>query len=543
MPEVPEVRVLPVTQPVIDEACVARLATTARECEADGQATVGVAFDLSSAREITPRALAALLELGSSATVPHLALVGLSRPATLLAVQVGLAERFDIFVGGDALSSPAPTGGMRALIHEVDGLVGAGAFDVAGRPLLVRQLQWLRDLGIEDVFVEVCEGEQAAERASWLLGSDPLTSRVHVIPSAQPLGAAELAHRAGLHEDELFLALPAHLALHAKLDLQADSPTRYQIAPPTGCPGIPCALELRSRRRPAEDAPSVLSEGWGLEVKTHEDAHVLACTALEHRAPGLLVHASEVKPGVWVARGARVASDAQIAGPVLVGPDSRVMSGAKLGPRVVLGQATIIERDAQVADASVAAQTIVGEGTRIRAAHADAHGLTRFGDGTRNPVADPLVLAARAPVGTSWTSRMFALVLLVLLATPWLLGIGVRTLLGRPGVRALKTRAGRLHIGESGLGVVDLLPALFDVLMGHRDLVGINDRRALEAAFRDNPLEPMRAGALDLSSALAPGASTATLMRMWRWYGAHKNAALDRALLREGALGAGRKAE
>jgi len=129
---------------------------------------------------------------------------------------------------------------------------------------------------------------------------------------------------------------------------------------------------------------------------------------------------------------------------------------------------------------------------------------------------------------------------LVLLATPWLIGLCVQKALGRPGVRALKTRRGHLHIGESGLGVVDLLPALFDVVMGRRDLVGINDHRALEEACRDNR-EPMRAGALDLSPALAPGASTATLMRMWRWYRAHKNAALDRALLRDGALGTVRK--
>ena len=105
-----------------------------------------------------------------------------------------------------------------------------------------------------------------------------------------------------------------------------------------------------------------------------------------------------------------------------------------------------------------------------------------------------------------------------------------------------RPRRGHLHIGASGLGVVDLLPALFDVVMGRRDLVGINDlsgaRGGGEAAGRT-----LRAGAIDLSPAMAPGASTQTLLRMWRWYRAHKNAALDRALWRDGAFGAARKAK
>ena len=43
---------------------------------------------------------------------------------------------------------------VRALVYELSGAVGVGAVDVAGRPLLVRQLQSLRDLGVQDEVVE-----------------------------------------------------------------------------------------------------------------------------------------------------------------------------------------------------------------------------------------------------------------------------------------------------------------------------------------------------------------------------------------------------
>lgn len=560
MPEQHDVHVLSVEQTVIDEACVAGLVASIRDTASETVASARtiVAIDLSKAREITPRALAALLELdgAGSATLSHLCLVGLSRKASLLAVQVGLAEHFDIFASRAALDSAfAPPKGrfdrsgsggehkrMCALIHEVEAHPGVGALDIAGRPLLLRQLQFLRDVGVEDVFVEVAEGPHALERAQVLLSSDPLTARVQVLPSARALGPAELARRAGFSENELFLSVPATLMLHAKLDLQVQAPTRYLLSAPLSTHASSTAVDLSSRLPSASEATTMEADGWGFHVQHPDHAHTLACAALEGHAPGIIVHGAEIKPGIWYARGARVSSDAQLTGPVLIGPDCRVFAGAKIGPRTVLGQAVIVEREAAVTESSVAPHTIVGEAARIRGVHADAQGIVNFRDGSRSSVSDNLVLATRTQVGTALASRMFALLLLVLLATPWLIGLAIQKALKRPAVRSLETRRGHLHIGESGFGVVDLLPALFDVVMGRRDLVGINDRRALEVASRQ-PGEPWRAGAIDLSPAMAPGASTQTLLRMWRWYRAHKNAALDRSLWREGVFKPLRKAQ
>jgi hypothetical protein len=568
-----DVQVVRLEPKTVDEACVARLADEiarrvaaqtgerARDLTPPTDRSLDIVIDFSTAEELTPRALAALIELGGA--VPGLGLVGLSRRATLMAIQVGLADRFQIFAAlephrparepiparapeGALRRSAGPDRRLRAVIHERPECPGVGALDVAGRPLLIRQLQFLRSLGVGAVYIEICEGAElgsradprassALERAERLLGHDPLTSDVRVIPSARPLGSTELARRAGLGPDELFLALPADVAAQGKLDLQVDAPTRYELPAPVGLGADRVTLELRTRRAPADQAPIMAGDGWGYSLRNHDQAHALGCCALEGRAPGLLVHAAEVRPGVWLARGARVSSDAQLVGPVLIGPDARVMAEAKVGPRALLGQGTVVERNAVVSETSVAPHTIVGEGARIRGAHASEHGLVSFADGSLIPVDDALTLCGRGQVGTALSSRLLALLLLVLLATPWLCGLGVRRLLGRPSVRALKTRRGRIHVGASGLGVVDLLPALFDVVMGHRDLIGINDHRALEEACRGGA-EPPRSGALDVSTALAPGASPQTLLRMWRWYQAHKSAALDRALWRQRAV-------
>ena len=42
---------------------------------------------------------------------------------------------------------------MQAIIRAIPGLKNPALFDVAGRPLIVRQLQWLRDAGIDHVVV------------------------------------------------------------------------------------------------------------------------------------------------------------------------------------------------------------------------------------------------------------------------------------------------------------------------------------------------------------------------------------------------------
>lgn len=416
---------------------------------------------------------------------------------------------------------------MRALIFEQAGTVGAGALDVAGRALLVRQLQWLRGQELEDVVVEIASGAFALERAELLLGVDPLTLRCQVIPTRGPVGVAELAARAGIQDGELFLALPADLVVHADLAL-SDRLTTYAIAAPPFAAQQP-GEKLALRTRAAESAQTTsIEHGWALRVGDLATAHALSCAMLNGHSENLLVHAAELRPGIWLARGARVSEDATLLPPVLIGAEARVFAGAHLGPNVVIGRRAVIEREAVLSEVSVAAGTLVGEGMRIHQSQVDARGTTSLSDHTRTEVDAPLQLASTLEQGPLLTSRLIAACLVALLLLPWLVALGGAALLGKRGTRRLPFRHRPLHVGTLGLGLLDAVPALLDVVLGRRDLVGVAEPAALEIEATRSA--PQRAGALDISRSLAPNASTSTLLCMWRWYLRNKTAGLDRKL-------------
>jgi hypothetical protein len=55
---------------------------------------------------------------------------------------------------------------MRGVIHRVVGAPGAGLLPVAGRPLVARQLQWLRTIGCLRVAVEIGSDDDSLEIAA-----------------------------------------------------------------------------------------------------------------------------------------------------------------------------------------------------------------------------------------------------------------------------------------------------------------------------------------------------------------------------------------
>ncbi|MEY4514963.1 MAG: hypothetical protein RLZZ450_7085, partial [Pseudomonadota bacterium] len=278
---------------------------------------------------------------------------------------------------------------MRALIYELAGAIGAGALDVAGRPLIIRQLQWLRDRGIEDVVVEIASGAQAVERGALLLGTDPLTLRCLVIPTRCAIGPLGLAERAGLDDDELFLSLPANMVVHADLVLPEQA-TAYSFGPPAfAVQASPAIVAVRSRVHEAERSTEHAA-GWALRVADPAAAHTLSCAILSGQATGFIVHAAEVRTGIWLARGARVAEDATLLPPTLIGAYARVFAKARVGPNVIVGDAAVIEREAVLSEVTVAPGTLVGEASRVRQARIDPRGITSLADHARTELDDPL---------------------------------------------------------------------------------------------------------------------------------------------------------
>jgi anti-anti-sigma regulatory factor len=517
-------RVFAVSETLLSSALVARLANDLRAAEG----TAAIVLDFSAVQAVEPNGLAALIELGrSQGGVRDVALSGLSRALTLGAVQAGLAERFTV-------QAAAP--GARALIYELSGAIGAGAFDVAGEPLIVRQLQWLRDHGIEDVVVEVTIGHAAAQRAALLLGDHPLAHRCTVVPTRSALGALGLAERVGV--EGLFLALPADMLVSGAIAIGELPATLRYPAPPFAPQAATRTLLIRSRERAAPDEESE-QQGWALALHDPGAAHALSCAVLSGQVTDILVHAAETRPGVWLARGARVAEEATLTPPVLIGRNARVFGDARLGPNVIVGADAVVERGAELVEASVRPDTLVGEGARVRNAQVDARGVVSFAEQARTEVDDPLQLTSAIDRSAPLSVRLVALLALCLLGLPWLFGFSLTAARGKRVVRVIPWRGRRLHVGTIGVGLLDLVPALYDVLRGQRDLLGVASTRALE--IEGVRLEgPARAGALDVSQALAPAASTSTLLWMWRWYLLNKSLRLDRRLLGPALRGAWR---
>jgi hypothetical protein len=325
------------------------------------------------------------------------------------------------------------------------------------------------------------------------------------------------------------LALPADTLIHGPL-VQATSPTTVRYpAPPFAPEARTRALELRTRSEASPERESA-AEGWSLAIDSLGAAHALSCATLAGQVPDILVHAAETKPGIWLARGARVAEDATLLPPVLIGRNARVFSKAQLGPNVIVGADAVIERDAVLVEVSVRADTLVGEAARVRNAQVDARGITSFAEQARTEVDDPLQLTNAIDRSAPTSARLFALAALIALGVPWVIGFSLTAIFGKRMVRQLPWRGHALHVGTIGVAVLDLVPALYDVLRGQRDLLGVASPRAIEV--EGVRIEgPARAGALDVSEVIAPAASTSTLLWMWRWYLLNKNFALDRRLL------------
>ncbi len=419
----------------------------------------------------------------------------------------------------------------RALIHEIVGQVGAGWIDIAGRALLVRQLQFLRDNRVEEVAIEVCIGAEDAARGAWLLGDDPLVARVVIVPTAYPVGSDELARRAGYGANERVLHVPANALVGGTLAFDPESAQRLILPLPIGVHGQPASLEHRAARE-VPTTTRTQSAAFSIAIEDLGSALDAACAALEGRTPGVIVHALETAPGIWLARGAHVGRQARIAPPVYVGVDALILDGSRLGPRAVVLDRAVLEQGSSVVDGCVAADTLVGEGTRVRRALATPRTMVNFDDGACISIIDPLTLAGRLP-STTLAARACALVLLLVLGLPWLACAAVWSLRARRAHRVLRARGGvSWRIGSLGLRVLDLVPPLFDVVVGARDLLGVAREDVLALAARCAlPAQVPRAGALDLTGRLAARSSPATALAMWRWYARRKTTALDRTLL------------
>lgn len=442
---------------------------------------------------------------------------------------------------------------MFAVIYQIPARSGVGMIPLAGRPLIERQLQWLRAAGCQRVALEIGSDPESGALSRWLMEQEALRADVAVVLSSRPLGPAEVARRAGFPADAMYLALPADVIGDGDLTVlfraASAGGARALAAPPPALrsrlsPGI---LRLIGREG---EAPAVIEgAGWAARVGSVRDAMAIGSAALKGRLPAaggdhiwpIQIHASEVAPGIWIARGARVDPGAELVAPALIGPDVIVRAGARVGPDAFIEGSSVVEAGATVVGATIEEGTIVGEGVLLKGCIASPRRVTELDNGLTAPIEDSLLVGGRRKrAASAWWVRLIALLGLALLAPVACLVYAVRALLGMKSwiARSASRREGALayHEGMTGLWHVDLVPRLLDVVRGTRALVGVTpDLPDMPGVSPGLVLDAQMApwGAINVERALSPeGGDVETKLRGRAWYAQAKSVRVDAELLK-----------
>ena len=204
----------------------------------------------------------------------------------------------------------------------------------------------------------------------------------------------------------------------------------------------------------------------------------------------------------WGARSpdANVHPQARMQGPVLVGPGCMVQAGAEVGPGTVLSRDVLVAEGAVVRDTLVLPNTYVGGDITLDHAIAQGNAVQHLKWSVRTVL--PLEDAVLAPLvpqrlpRASWSGRLLAALLAVLLLPAALLLAALQLLQGRPPLwQALQAAVGggegeepvRLcwlrsplpDVGRVGW-LVGVFGALLDVAQGRRHWFGMRPRTASE---------------------------------------------------------------
>lgn len=381
------------------------------------------------------------------------------------------------------------------------------SWDIAGAPMLVRQLEWLRRLGGARIAVEIDPSHAAWQALFAALDEHPIGAGVERVISAEPLGPAGVAARAGFGETPYLAISTAVLgdcSLGALVELGPGHKGMLRpIAGLEGCLGAD--VLLLDDAHPSIEA-GVAIDGWGVLVRDRADANSLGAMALAREVPSIVVHAHEQRPGVWVARGAVISEEAKIHAPVFIGASAIINDGATIGPDVVIGARAIIEPRATVTDAIVEADTIVGEGVLLERCTAQGATIVDWATNARATIDDPLIVAPREGRSRSLLSSLVALCLLVVIAP---LSLVLSPL--RP-----------------------MRDALIGLARGERCWIGVGasedkgrDRSSLARMADSAPV-----GVFSIEQALyAPDATEEDRRRSRAWYALSKSASVDLRLL------------
>jgi len=423
---------------------------------------------------------------------------------------------------------------MYAVIHDIDSISAPGLIPIAGRPLVARQIQWLRSARCRGIAVQIGSSVESVALGQWLARGDAIGTNVRLVMSGKVLTPREIARRAGFPDDAPLLAIPADVLCGGDLDAICAhaSPEGTVVALPAPA-ALAEALDGSAVRMlgPVKPPEQATNDGWAVRVQSLADAFIVGVAVLDGRLQqrsehGIILHASERASGVWAARGAHIDPTAKVIPPILLGVDTIIRAGACVGPRVFLGDRSVVECGTHIDNSMIAPGTIVGEGLLLSAIAIDSHGTQDLFTGECTSIDETLLLAPRdKPHRGNLLGAGVAALLLVLLAPIWVLACLKAAARGRFG-RSLCKRGTSLRI----------FAVLAQAARGDRTFIGLSDwtdnvpTDVSAALYWKSQAAPL--GLIGIDAGLVPDeADSATRLRARVYYMHEKNLLLDLVLL------------
>lgn len=362
---------------------------------------------------------------------------------------------------------------MYAVIHEIESTSTHGLIPIAGRPLVARQIQWLRSARCQGIAVQIGSSAESIDLGQWLARGDAVSTNVRLVASSKPLTPREIARRAGFPDDAPLLAIPADTLCGGDVTAIRAFASHHDTLVALPAPAALADVFEGSTVRVignSEMPAATMSEAWAIRIGSLADAFVIGVAVLEGRLEprpqnGVLLHASERERGIWVSRGARIDPSAKLIPPILVGAETVIRAGAIVGPRVFLGDRSVVEQRTRLTDSFVAPETIIGEDLVLSGMAIDTRSMQDLATGEHATINESLLLAPRERLYRShWFGRGLALALLVVLAPLWLFS---RVM--------VSTRRHRKALGKGSHPCQELFSALLQTMHGRRSCIGLSD--------------------------------------------------------------------
>lgn len=270
---------------------------------------------------------------------------------------------------------------MFAIIHRSQFDSSASAM-VAGKPLLFRQMQWLRAIGCDQIIVEIPRTDEALALKQRIVEECVAIPGVIWFATESQLPLPILAKMAG-YGDKPFLAVP-----HGVI---GDGDLTELFVTASGGSVVALYNNAISKRSqailalrliaPGGDTPKMASgPGWLALIDSERAAFELTLAIMngsvsskENAGWPLQIHAAQVSPGVWVARGAKVDPSSKLIGPVMIGKNVELEANTTVGPNVVIERNSLVSEGSHISHCHVEEHTFIPRDVRIES------GLIRHG--------------------------------------------------------------------------------------------------------------------------------------------------------------------